>query len=657
MSRFEFDVLTAQTKKNKQRLVLFIVLLLVSSSIIFYAVFFKQTELNILPPEISEKNTINVSRGVGVVLGGRLFSLSSNVELTVSAAGFQDKAWPLKEGQLGIQQIIELEPALSILQFSATPPQKAKWFINGAFIAEGPNLNYQMLAGTHELTVISLTGMEQTSTFQVGRGEVLSKTFEFPTISGTIEIETPKGSQVFVNEIETIKRRLALVGGVHEIKVTKDGYFPLFDTIEVTQNDQIIKRKYSLNPKSVLVSFAVTPPGGVLTINGVKINFADEKQFETPYRDRLVVEYSKEGFQVAKTIFQPKPGDSISFDANLVPETGFLKITGTEKASVKVNGIERGEIPLELKLPTKEYTVSVTKTGYKSQEKVISVRPDRNQSIEANLIPISEGRKNITGPSYTSQFGLKFIYIPAKNKTFQMGGKRSENGQRANEIIRNIKFSKGFYVASTELTRGQFGLSGDLPVTNIAWIDVAKFCNLASRNEELDPFYRITGNTVTGYNQNANGYRLITEAEWEFLARRYDRATQTKFVWGDTEKVPVGAGNLGDQNSRASLSMFIPGYNDNFKGLAPVRSFAPNVEELYDLVGNASEWVNDSYIINPNTRGEIEIDPLGGPPQSKMKTVKGSSFMSASMSELRAAFREGTGDARPELGFRLARYR
>ena len=657
MSRFEFGVLTAQTKKNKQRLVLFIVLFLISSSIIFYAVFFKQTELNILPPEISEKNTINVSRGVGVVLDGRLFSLSSNVELTVSAGGFQDKTWPLKEGQLGTQQIIELEPALSILQFSATPPQKAKWFINGAFIDEGPNLDYEMVAGTHELTVISLTGMEQTSTFQVGRGEILSKKFEFPSITGTLEIEAPKESQVFVNEIETIKRRLTVVGGAHEIKVTKDGYFPFFDTIEVTKNNQIIKREYNLNPKPVLVSFAIKPRGGILTINGVKINFVDERQFETPYRDRLVVEYSKEGFQVAKTVFQPKPGGSISFDANLDPQTGFLKITGTEEASVKVNGKEMGKVPLELKLPTKEYAVSVTKKGHKSQEKIILVRPDRDQNIEANLIPISEGRKSATGPSYTSQFGLKFLYVPAKNKTFQMGGIRSENGHRANEIIRNIKFSKGFYVASTELTRGQFGLDGDLPVTDIAWIDVAKFCNLASRNEGLNPFYKLTGNTVTGYNQNANGYRLITEAEWEFLARRYGRATQTKFVWGDSEKVPVGTGNLGDQNSRGTLNMFIPGYNDNFKELAPVGSFAPNLEGLHDLVGNASEWVNDSYIINPDARGETEIDPLGGPPQSKMKTVKGSNFMSASMSELRAAFREGTDEARPELGFRLARYR
>ena len=54
--------------------------------------------------------------------------------------------------------------------------------------------------------------------------------------------------------------------------------------------------------------------------------------------------------------------------------------------------------------------------------------------------------------------------------------------------------------------------------------------------------------------------------------------------------------------------------------------------------------------------GQVEIDPLGGPPRSAMKTVKGSSYLSASLSELRAAFRDGTSEPRQDLGFRLARY-
>ena len=58
----------------------------------------------------------------------------------------------------------------------------------------------------------------------------------------------------------------------------------------------------------------------------------------------------------------------------------------------------------------------------------------------------------------------------------------------------------------------------------------------------------------------------------------------------------------------------------------------------------------------PEEPEKLEIDPLGGPPKSVIRTVKGSSYVSASLSELRAAFRDGTSEPREELGFRLARY-
>ena len=87
-----------------------------------------------------------------------------------------------------------------------------------------------------------------------------------------------------------------------------------------------------------------------------------------------------------------------------------------------------------------------------------------------------------------------------------------------------------------------------------------------------------------------------------------------------------------------------------------MKSFGAQPEGIFDLVGNASEWVNDSYVLAPMAAGKLEINPLGGSPRSSIKTVKGSSYLSASLSELRAAFRDGTSEPREELGFRLARY-
>lgn len=656
MSRFDAEVSKAQNDLQSRRIILFLLLSFGILSVGIYALLFRQTQIFIGPEEAYQTHQIEVSRGLAMMAGDHLLSLSSDIELTVSAPGFKEQVVAVAPAQLGKSKSIELIPAPALLKFSVIPDQPAKWLVDGALISEGSELEYEVVAGEHQITVISTLGVKKTFDFEVERGTTLQKTVEFEPISGIFRFTLNPGGKLSIDGQEVSEREVSIIGGKHQVQVSLDGYYPITESILLVADGDIIERSYGLKPKPVSVNLDLTPGDGLLTINGAKVSTSGKSQIEIPYREQLVLQYSKAGYSEVKEVYKPAPGANLNFSARLKIELGRVRFVGTDGATVKINGKEAGTLPFEIDLPTSSFVAEVSKQGFQSQTKKIFPRPDRTQIAEFKLASIAALKKASSPKEYTSGFGLEFKLIEAEGQTFQMGGDRSERGQRANEIVRNIKFTKNFYVSITELTQKQFGNGGDIPLTKTAWIDVAKFCNQASTQENLKPFYQIEGDTVVGYNESADGYRLITEAEWEYLARKLGKNNQTVFVWGKKATVPVNAGNLADQNSQATLKMYIPGYNDAFAGLAPVKSFGAQPDGIFDLVGNASEWVHDSYVLAPRSAGKLEIDPLGGPPKSVIKTVKGSSYVSASLSELRAAFRDGTSEPREELGFRLARY-
>jgi len=192
-------------------------------------------------------------------------------------------------------------------------------------------------------------------------------------------------------------------------------------------------------------------------------------------------------------------------------------------------------------------------------------------------------------------------------------------------------------------------------VTSISWIEAASFCNWLSQLEGLDPVYRINKQQLGGINPHSDGYRLLTEAEWEWLARKAGKATQTLFVWGDKYVIPKDAVNIADESANNSVKVFVSKYNDGFQGMAPVKSFRREKSGLYDQGGNVSEWTHDSYSIMPAKSGTVFTDPFDLT-ISNSHVVKGASWRSGSVTELRPSFKEGLVGSRDDLGFRIGRY-
>jgi formylglycine-generating enzyme required for sulfatase activity len=191
------------------------------------------------------------------------------------------------------------------------------------------------------------------------------------------------------------------------------------------------------------------------------------------------------------------------------------------------------------------------------------------------------------------------------------------------------------------------------PAVQVSWQQAAAFCNWLSAKEGLPAFYRQSNGIVTGYNPAATGYRLPSEAEWDWAARASGQ-TLLLFPWGEKFPPTVAVENYADNTSAAVTGQILDNYKDGHVVSAPVASFPANQHGLYDMGGNVSEWAHDVYTIS-RANGPVQKDPLGGQTGDNY-VIRGASWTQAKLSELRLAYRDYGQAGRNDVGFRIARY-
>jgi formylglycine-generating enzyme required for sulfatase activity len=215
------------------------------------------------------------------------------------------------------------------------------------------------------------------------------------------------------------------------------------------------------------------------------------------------------------------------------------------------------------------------------------------------------------------QYRPELVKLPGG--TFTMGspaGEGDDDEHPAHEVT-----VSAFVVCRTEVTQAQwtavmgtapfdcdYGCGDDLPAHTVSWLDAVAFLNALSALEGLEPCYMEDGTAVTWPNGLAcSGYRLPTEAEWEFAARG---GTRTSYSFGDD------AAALGD------YAWFVE--NSGNKAHA-VATKAPNPWGLHDVHGNVWEWVWDSYVAEAYTRGTSR-DPIVVSGHTPNRVLRGGSF-------------------------------
>jgi formylglycine-generating enzyme required for sulfatase activity len=230
--------------------------------------------------------------------------------------------------------------------------------------------------------------------------------------------------------------------------------------------------------------------------------------------------------------------------------------------------------------------------------------------------------------------------VRVEGGTFQMG---STDGDSDEKPVHSVTV-KSFYMGKYEVTQKEWVeimgtnpsyFKGDnLPVETVTWHEVIEYCNKRSLKEGLTPAYRGSGDSIT-CNFSASGYRLPTEAEWEYAAKGGDKDYLTLTYAGSNNVDAVGW------------------YTDNSGGRThPVGTKQPNSLGLYDMSGNVWEWCWDWKGDYP---ASARTDPTG-PASGSYRVLRGGSWYNYARN-LRSAFRnfDTPSYRHGDYGFRLVR--
>ncbi|MCB1667313.1 MAG: PEGA domain-containing protein [Porticoccaceae bacterium] len=439
--------------------------------------------------------------------------------------------------------------------------------------------------------------------------------------------------------------------------------------LQVNAGESIALPDIQLQPADGLVQLNSTPSGASITVDG---QFAGSTPMELqlqPDKNHQLVLFL-DGYQNLRQQLTVRAGEERILNLKLTASVGNILITGQPAdAEVWVNGTRLGIAGQSLKLPARAHHIELRKPGYASQRKTITPKPGIDQVVRYHLMTEKQARWANTPRQITGPAGIQLkLFRP--EVTFSMGTSRRKPGRRANEVMRDVRLERAFYLAEKEVTNDQFKqflrqhssrhangktLDGiNQPVTHISWQQAALYCNWLSEQAELPPFYQIADGKVVAHNKASNGYRLPTEAEWSWAAR-WTSQGMAQFPWSG-EFPPTGkAGNYADVSAATIVGRIINTYNDGATATADVGSYPANNKGLYDLGGNVAEWVHDYYGIDFNLDGKANIDPLG-PETGEFRVIRGSSWRHGTLTELRLSFRDYGIDARDDVGFRVARY-
>lgn len=246
----------------------------------------------------------------------------------------------------------------------------------------------------------------------------------------------------------------------------------------------------------------------------------------------------------------------------------------------------------------------------------------------------------------STKSGIDMVLVPAGY--FDMGGKQGRDDEKPVHKV----WIDSFFMDQYEVTQAAWAKIGNgealadpsnfrgpnLPVNQVKWDQAARFCNARSRFEGLKPCYN---EDTAECDFDADGYRLPTEAEWEYACRA---GASTDYCFG------------GDARKLGDFAWFA---DNSDKKTHPVGQKKANAFGLFDMHGNVAEWCNDVYDKDYYAKSP-DKNPRG-PADGKENVLRGGSWKS-SADAARCAYRIGETPgfsdaclARDAIGFRCVR--
>lgn len=607
-------------------------------------------------------------------LGERYLVRPGRHRVTATLDGYYPLDTEIQVGPLADQTFpFELTKLPGLISFATETGVEATVSVDGMPVGTTPLTDAEIVPGRHRFEFVAERHLPEVIELDVEGGHaqqsvVVALTPSWAPVSVTSD---PPGATVSVDGVGVgvTPVELELTAGERALELTLAGHNAWRDRIMVVADEPQTLPAVALQPADGRIELASQPSDASISVNG-------EYRGRTPMSLRLrpgrahAITVAKPGYETATRELSVDADSGRVLSIDLVEIYGEVDIqSAPEGADIFVNGERVGATPNRLELLAVDHTIEVRADGFAPETREITPRPGYPQTLSFDLTELDL----TTGSGFASRvqtsLGQELRLLPAGR--FTMGSSRREQGRRSNEMLREVELSSAFYLGVREVTNAEFrafrpehdsgafggqSLNEDgQPVARITWQDAAAYLNWLSVQDGLQPVYTETTAGLEPVRPLRNGYRLPTEAEWAWAARAAGRDAVQAFGWGSEPRPPSDrTANLADLSAAQILPTTLVTYNDGFAAAAPVGSFAANPVGIFDLDGNAAEWVQDYYEVIALPSSETEVDPLG-PEDGRFHVVRGPSWRSASITDLRLAYRFNSADSREDIGFRIAR--
>lgn len=552
------------------------------------------------------------------------------------------------------------------------PIKGARIVIDGQEVGDTPISNLPVKYGQRVLQIQADRYQDIKTEVQVA-GCPEEQTFDFALVPGWSDVfidSIPEGATVSIDgkPAGTTPLKIELPEGKYSLQIGADGFKTWETRLAVVPNQPQSFNDIRLLPADGTLALQSQPAGANVTI-GQRFVGTTPLKVQLSANTEHEIRISKAGYEKVTQRVQVSTGKLKKLDVNLKPMMGIVRlVVDPADAQLVLDGKNQGKVPQELKLVAIGHELEIIKNGYQPYRIQITPRPEYPQEIKVTLSRLELPPESPAGViSAQNGYGLKLIH-PGP---FTMGSSRREQGRRTNETLRKIILQRPFYMGEREVTnkefkdflanhnsgdfKGQRLSQDDRPVVRVTWEQAALFCNWLSAKESLPPVYVKKGGRLVAVEPIRTGYRLPTEAEWEYCARFTKNEGALKYPWGNQYPPKSPSGNYADISAQKLLPVYIENYNDGYPVTAPVAKFRANDLGLFDLGGNVAEWCHDFYTIYPYNAQQAAVDPTG-PAEGKHRVVRGASWQYAGTSKLRLAYRDYSEGNRPDVGFRICRY-
>lgn len=661
----DIEELISLLKVRRSRVIVIVSVLLPLLLLVVLLFSMKVVSIEVPDPRAENNVQLALTQGFGIAMNQRVM-FWGDIQIEVQGEGFYPDTTEINRTTPSPLEIA-LEPLPGKVKFRLAQDLSAEISEFRVVVNEQDTFDplpqqVQLPKGSHNLRFLGPNGYDQQIELEV-IGYAEEQWVEVESLErGTFKVQVvPEHAIIELNG--SVLAEGAYSGpvsvGDYELSIHAENFVDHKVPISITRGAVVDLKTINLRRLPGVVRLSSEPDEASLLINGgfigttPKILTIHEESFELTVR--------KPDYQsITETIVVESRQDERHHYV-LEPLTYEISVESDPIAEITLNQESKGESPVTVTAKAGDI-LEVSQDGYVAEQVTLQSESSQVKELRFKLVKIDAFAQAAETIDISESIRLrKFSSVQ-----FQVAIPEEllSDDQTANSMV---EITKPFYMGTHEIRRKEYAKfdssitvtpeNEDLPVTGIPWIEAIKFCNWLSQQEGLESVYTIKANNRVDINTKAAGFRLPTEAEWEAVAQFnfHNREVIGKYTWGALDKPPTGVGNLAGFETREALQLYIESYTDDHVELAPVGSYSANLNGIYDLEGNAAEWVWDFYKHPLSGRSESLVDPLG-PTDGLDHIVKGGSYRSTTLADVLVNVRRTLPFKDETVGFRVARW-